>query len=128
MQTILGANGQIAEELAKELYRNYTTDIRLVSRNPKKINYSDQLFSANLLEAKATDKAVEGSEIAYLTVGLPMNSQMWTEQFPVMMKNVIEACKKQRCKLVFFDQCLNVCVHRSLQCVDLDQQHLRLLA
>lgn len=25
MQTILGANGQIAEELAKELHRNYTT-------------------------------------------------------------------------------------------------------
>lgn len=103
MQTILGANGQIAEELAKELHRNYTTDIRLVSRNPKKINDTDQLFSANLLDAEATDKAVEGSEIAYLTVGLPMNSQMWTKQFPVMMKNVIDACKKHNCKLVFFD-------------------------
>jgi nucleoside-diphosphate-sugar epimerase len=103
MQTILGANGQIAEELAKELYRNYTTDIRLVSRNPKKINDTDQLFPANLLDAEATNKAVEGSEIAYLTVGLPMNSQMWTEQFPVMMKNVIDACKKHNCKLVFFD-------------------------
>ena len=103
MQTILGANGQIAEELAKELYRNYTTDIRLVSRNPKKINDTDQLFSANLLDAEATDKAVEGSEIAYLTVGLPMNSQMWMEQFPVMMKNVMDACKKHTCKLVFFD-------------------------
>jgi nucleoside-diphosphate-sugar epimerase len=103
MQTILGANGQIAEELAKELHRNYTTDIRLVSRNPKKINDTDQLFSANLLDAQATDKAVAGSDIAYLTVGLPMNSQMWTEQFPIMMKNVIEACKQHKCKLVFFD-------------------------
>lgn len=103
MQTILGANGQIAEELAKELYKSYTTDIRLVSRNPKKIHDTDQLFSANLLDAEATDKAVEGSEIAYLTVGLPMNSQLWTEQFPVMMKNVITACKKHNCKLVFFD-------------------------
>lgn len=103
MQTILGANGQIAEELAKELYRNYTKDIRLVSRNPKKINDTDQLFSANLLDAEATYKAVEGSKIAYLTVGLPMNTQMWTEQFPVMMKNVIDACKKHNCKLVFFD-------------------------
>lgn len=103
MQTILGANGQIAEELARELHRNYTTDIRLVSRNPKKINDTDQLFPANLLDAQATDKAVAGSEIAYLTVGLPMNAQMWMEQFPVMMKNVIEACKKHQCKLVFFD-------------------------
>ena len=103
MQTILGANGQIAEELAKELHRNYTIDIRLVSRNPKKINDTDQLFPANLLDAQATDKAVAGSDIVYLTVGLPMNTQMWAEQFPVMMKNVIDACKKHQCKLVFFD-------------------------
>lgn len=103
MQTILGANGQIAEELARELHRSYTTDIRLVSRNPKKINDTDQLFPANLLDAQATDKAVAGSEIAYLTVGLPMNAQMWEEQFPIMMKNVINACKKHQCRLVFFD-------------------------
>lgn len=103
MQTILGANGQIAEESARELHRNYTTDIRLVSRNPKKVNDTDQLFPADLLDAQATDKAVEGSDIVYLAAGLPMSAQMWTEQFPVMMKNVIEACKKHQCKLVFFD-------------------------
>ncbi|AOA63299.1 hypothetical protein PP7435_CHR3-0507 [Komagataella phaffii CBS 7435] len=103
MQTILGANGQIAEELARELHRNYTTDIRLVSRNPKKVNDTDQLFPANLLDLQATEEAVAGSEIAYLTVGLPMDSQLWIEQFPTMMKNVIEACKKNKCKLVFFD-------------------------
>lgn len=103
MQTILGANGQIAEELARELHRNYTTYIRLVSRNPKKINDSDQLFPANLMDKEATEKAVEGSEITYLTVGLPMNSQLWEEQFPTMMSNTINACKKHNCKLVFFD-------------------------
>lgn len=103
MQTILGANGQIAEELAKELHRKYTTDIKLVSRNPKKIHDTDQVFSANLLNAQATADAVKGSAIAYLTVGLPMNSQIWEEQFPVMMKNAIDACKKHKCKLVFFD-------------------------
>ncbi|MEH0154452.1 NAD-dependent epimerase/dehydratase family protein [Limibacter armeniacum] len=103
MQTILGANGQIAEELARDLCKNYTTDIRLVSRNPKKVNETDQLYPANLLDAQATEKAVEGSDIAYLTVGLPMDSKMWEDQFPIMMKNVIEACKKHKCKLVFFD-------------------------
>ena len=101
MQTILGANGQIAEELARELHDHYTTDIRLVSRNPKKVNDTDQLFSANLLDAQATEKAVVGSDIAYLTVGLPMNAQMWEEQFPIMMQNVISACKKHHCQLVW---------------------------
>ena len=103
MQTILGANGQIAEELAKELYARYTTDIRLVSRTPKKVNETDRLFPADLLDAGATEKAVEGSEIAYLTVGLPMDSQRWEAQFPVMMENVIRACKKHGSKLVLFD-------------------------
>lgn len=32
-----------------------------------------------------------------------MNSKMWAEQFPVMMRNVIDACKRHDCKLVFFD-------------------------
>lgn len=103
MQTILGANGQIADELAKELHKNFTTEIRLVSRNPKKIHDTDQLFPANLLDEQATANAVEGSSIAFLTVGLPMNTQMWEEQFHIMMKNVIKACKKHHTKLVFFD-------------------------
>lgn len=34
MQTVLGANGQIAAELTHYLHDNATHDIRLVSRNP----------------------------------------------------------------------------------------------
>lgn len=103
MQTILGANGQIAIELAKELKKKYTSNIRLVSRDPQKVNDTDMLFSANLLDKQKTEKAVKGSEIAYLTVGLPMNTKMWVDQFPTMMRNVIDACKKYHTKLVFFD-------------------------
>ncbi|MCR9227684.1 MAG: NAD-dependent epimerase/dehydratase family protein [Flavobacteriaceae bacterium] len=103
MHTILGANGQIAKELTKELYHNYSKNIRLVSRDPKKVHESDQLYPANLMDYEATQKAVKGSEIAYLTVGLPIDSKIWEVKFPVMMKNVIMACKKYDCKLVFFD-------------------------
>jgi len=103
MQAVLGANGPIGEELARELYRTFTHDIRLVSRNPKKIHDTDQLVTADLTDPEATNRAVEGSEIAYLTVGLPMNAQLWEEQFPVMMRNVIGACATYGTKLVFFD-------------------------
>lgn len=103
MQTILGANGIIANELAKELYLKYTKDIRLVSRNPEKINDTDELFSANLLDAVQTANAVKGSEIVYLTVGLPYKSEIWHEQWPIVMRNVIDACKLHQAKLVFFD-------------------------
>ena len=103
MQTILGANGQIADELAIELKRKYTSDIRLVSRNPKKVNDTDTIFPANLLDRQQTDEAVKGSEIAYLTVGLQMNTELWKSQFPVIMRNVIDACRNHHARLVFFD-------------------------
>lgn len=102
MQTILGSSGQIGQELAKELYKNHTKDIRLVSRNPQKINDTDQLFKANLLDFNEANHAIAGSEIVYFTVGLPMDSAMWENQFLVMTKNVIEACKINSSKLVFF--------------------------
>ncbi|MFC8866687.1 NAD-dependent epimerase/dehydratase family protein [Streptomyces sp. NPDC057148] len=103
MQTVLGANGPIGEELTRELYRRFTHDIRLVSRNPTKIHDTDQLVKADLTDPEATARAVEGSEIAYLTVGLPMDSQLWEQKFPAMMRNVIDACAKYGTKLVFFD-------------------------
>ncbi len=103
MQTILGANGIIANELANELYLNYTKKIRLVSRNPKKVNDTDELFSADLLNADQTSNAVKGSEVVYMTAGLPYNSKIWQAQWPIVMRNVIDACKEHNAKLVFFD-------------------------
>src|SRR3569623_826287 len=103
MQTILGSSGQIGRELALELKRSFTSDIRLVSRKPSKVNDTDQLFGADLLDAAQARKAVAGSEIAYFTAGLPMDTQRWVAQWPTMMRNVIEACAAEGCKLVFFD-------------------------
>lgn len=103
MQTILGANGQIGTELARELHDNYTTDIRLVSRNPGRLHDTDDLVSADLMNAAETDAAVAGSDIAYLTVGLPPDSALWAERLPTMMKNTIDACEKHGTRLVFFD-------------------------
>ena len=103
MQTILGANGQIGEELARELKRNFTADIRIVSRNAKKVNDTDTVFSADLsIHGKAIE-AVKGSETAYFTLGLPISSGLWEKQFPLITANVIDACKINGTKLVFFD-------------------------
>lgn len=103
MQTILGANGQIGIELARELHDNYTTDLRLVSRRPQRLHNTDQLVAADLTNARETDAAVAGSDTVYLTVGLPPDSDLWAKQLPVMMTNTINACEKHDAKLVFFD-------------------------
>ncbi|WP_410210195.1 NAD-dependent epimerase/dehydratase family protein [Aquirhabdus sp.] len=103
MQTILGANGQIGRELAIHLKQSFTSDIRLVSRKPQKVNDTDQLFSADLLDPAQALGAVAGSEIVYMTVGLPMDTELWVKQWPILMHNVIEACATHGAKLVFFD-------------------------
>lgn len=103
MQTILGANGQIGEELARELKRNFTSDIRVVSRKAQKVNDTDTVFSADLTIKEKAIEAVKGSEIAYFTLGLPMDADLWEKQFVLILGNVIQACKINKTKLVFFD-------------------------
>ncbi len=102
MQTILGANGTIGSVLAKELI-NYTDKIRLVSRNPRKVNVSDELFPADLSQPSSVDKAVEGSDVVYLVVGFDYKIDVWQDKWPKLMRATIEACKKYNARLVFFD-------------------------
>jgi nucleoside-diphosphate-sugar epimerase len=102
MQTILGANGVIGHELSKHL-PNYNTRIRQVSRNPKKVNASDETVHADLLNYQQTEKAVAGSEVVYLLAGLKYDTRTWQEQWPKVMRNSIDSCKKHNSKLVFFD-------------------------
>lgn len=103
MQTILGANGQIAVELARELQRKYTSDVRLVSRHPRKVNDTDTLVSANLLDAKQTLDAVKGSSIVYFTAGLPPDTALWEARFPTMLKNALDACRVAGASFAYFD-------------------------
>ncbi|MDM1071334.1 NAD-dependent epimerase/dehydratase family protein [Empedobacter brevis] len=103
MQVILGANGQIGEELARELKRNFTSDIRIVSKEAQKVNDTDEVFSADLTIKEKAIEAVKGADIAYFTLGLPISSDMWENLFPKILQNVIEACKINGTKLVFFD-------------------------
>jgi putative NADH-flavin reductase len=75
-QTILGAGGAVGIELAKAL-TTYTTDIRLVGRNPKKLNSTDQLFQADLTNRDQVFKSVEGSQVVYLMVGFDYKTKLW---------------------------------------------------
>ena len=102
MQTILGSGGAIGTPLAKEL-RHFTDKIRLVSRNPKKVNDTDELFSADITDAAQVDKAISGSEVVYLTAGFAYDIKVWRRVWPNLIRNVIDSCKKHKARLVFFD-------------------------
>lgn len=102
LQTILGSGGGIGTPLAREL-KNYQGRIRLVSRNPKKVNETDELFPSDVSDLSQVEKAVEGSDVVYVTIGFEYNLKVWQKTWPVFMQAVINACKKYNSKLVFFD-------------------------
>ncbi len=101
-EVILGSGGVIGNEIARTLAEKGRV-IRLVARNPEKLPFTNDLYSADLTDLEQTKKAVKGCGIAYLTVGLEYNAKVWEEKWPRIMKNAINACKLEKCKLVFFD-------------------------
>jgi nucleoside-diphosphate-sugar epimerase len=102
MQTILGSGGGIGIPLAREL-KSHTENIRLVSRNPVKVNETDELLPADLTDPDQIDKAITGSEVVYVTIGFPYKLETWRQLWPPFMEAVIASCKKHQAKLVFFD-------------------------
>jgi len=101
LHTILGANGTIAAELIPVLRTN-EQQIRLVSRSPKEVSGAE-LFQADILVKDQVFQAVRGSDIVYLLVGLEYNKKVWKSDWPVIMRNTIDACKAAGAKLIFFD-------------------------
>jgi nucleoside-diphosphate-sugar epimerase len=102
VQTILGAGGSVGRELARIL-PEFTDRVRLVSRNPTKVDPSNEVHAANLLDAEAVREAVAGSDVVYLLAGLPYRARIWEAQWPVIVRNVIEVCRAAGSRLVFFD-------------------------
>lgn len=102
MHTILGANGAIALGIAREL-ASHNLPIRLVSRTPRAVNSGDILHPADITKRDSVVEAVKGSEVVYLTAGFQYDIRVWRETWPVVMRNVLDACHEANAKLVFFD-------------------------
>ncbi len=101
MQTILGAGGAIANELAKILAAK-NEPFRLVGRKPKPIE-GGEVFAADLTDGEQTIQAVSGSKVVYLLAGLAYDINVWRQSWPRIMANTIEACKRAQAKMLFFD-------------------------
>jgi len=100
--TILGAGGAIGNELVTLLAAK-NQPCRLVSRNPKATRGATETLAADLADENQTIRAVAGSSVVYLLVGLKYDVSVWQEMWPRIMSNTIEACKRAGAKLIFFD-------------------------
>jgi nucleoside-diphosphate-sugar epimerase len=101
LTTILGAGGTISNELVKILSAD-RVPFRLVGRNPRPAG-GVEVVRADLADRDQTMRAVEGSSVVHLLVGLKYDARVWQEQWPRIMANAIEACKRCNAKLLFFD-------------------------
>ena len=102
MHTILGAGGAVGTELVGELARAQQP-VRLVGRNPELVRGATETAPADISDLDQTIRAVSGSTVVYLLVGLKYDARVWRESWPRIMSNAIEACKRANAKLIFFD-------------------------
>lgn len=103
MHTVLGAGGPVANSLTRELI-NHHQQVRLVSRREVKVNAPNVSWQkADLLNYQELKLAAQGSTVIYLCAGLVYNHQIWQQQWPVIMQNVIRLAKETQARLIFFD-------------------------
>ena len=102
MITILGAGGAIGNELVKLLAAK-NRPFRLVGRHPKATPGATETLAADLTDRDQTVRAVAGSSVVHLVVGLKYDRRVWQDMWPRVMSNAIEACKRAGAKLIFFD-------------------------
>ena len=100
LHIVLGGAGAVGQAVIKELQKR-KKEVIAVGRN-KQIR-GIRTLKADLLISNETNNAVKGASHVYLCIGLPYNSKIWTENWPIIMENVINACESNNAKLIFLD-------------------------
>ena len=117
--TVLGSHGSVGRVVLATLQQK-NLPVKEVNRR----NSSDNALqiTADLTNQVQTLKAIEGSKIAYLCIGLPYLTQVWQTQWEIIMKNVIEACQVHKTKLVYLD---NIYMYQSPLPVPFDESTIQ---
>ena len=101
VHTVVGAGGAIGNRLVPILLEQ-NEDVRLVSRSGRPVAGAE-VISSDATDLDAMKRAIKGSSVVYLLVGLPYDIRVWRTQWPTIMSNVIEACKEASARLLFLD-------------------------
>ncbi|MBN8852505.1 MAG: NAD-dependent epimerase/dehydratase family protein [Sphingobacteriales bacterium] len=101
IHTVLGAGGVIADGLTRELIR-HQIPVRIVSRHPSPHPGAITL-AADITDEGQTLEAIKGSSVVYCCIGLKYQYSIWRQSWPVIMNNLISACRQTKARLLFFD-------------------------
>ncbi|MCR9051384.1 MAG: NAD-dependent epimerase/dehydratase family protein [Phaeodactylibacter xiamenensis] len=100
LHTVLGASGAVGRAVIDELL-NQGLPVRAVSRTMDKPGVAS--VPADLLHTEDAQRVIRGSSHVYLCVGLPYFEAVWKKDWPVLMRNVINACAANDARLIFLD-------------------------
>jgi nucleoside-diphosphate-sugar epimerase len=99
--TLLGAGGSIGIPLVNELLKA-NEQVRLVSRSGHTMQGAES-HNADITSYEEVLNSVKDSDVVYLLAGLKYDIRVWREQWPKIMQNTIDACKRANAKLIFLD-------------------------
>lgn len=98
---VLGGNGVAGRETVRALVdRGLRTSS--VGRKPSTM-HGARSITADLLIARDVHRALRDAEVAYLTAGLPYSTRIWQTQWPVIVRNTIDAAVENGTHLVYLD-------------------------
>lgn len=103
MHTVFGAGGPTANAITAELIK-LGQPVRLVSRRPV-VTHNPQVtwHKADLLQYAEVLQAAQGSSIIYFCAGLVYDKDVWQQQWPIIMQNMINVTKETCARFIFFD-------------------------
>jgi nucleoside-diphosphate-sugar epimerase len=99
---VLGGNGTAGRETVRALLRRgeRVTSVGRRSRSPEDGAVSAQ---ADLLNPADVDRVLADADVAYITVGLPYSHRVWAQQWPVIIRNVVDAATAHGTHVVHLD-------------------------
>jgi nucleoside-diphosphate-sugar epimerase len=98
---ILGSNGVVGRETIAAL-RDGGHFVKAVSRTPPAESDVPHI-AADLRDAASAARALQGADVAYMTVGLPYSARVWSRDWPSLVQNTIDGCLANDSRLVYFD-------------------------
>lgn len=102
-QAVLGGTGNIGNLLVLELLER-GIDIKSLNRTtPEHTLEGVEYVSVDAENADQLREATQDVSVLYGTVAIPYGTESWQQSWPVVIKNIIEAAKANKCKVVFLD-------------------------
>jgi nucleoside-diphosphate-sugar epimerase len=102
-QIAVAGYGAVGRALAKRLSANGDRVIIIQRQEPPVLPANCTFRHANLEDLHETQAAVADADIAVCAVGIPYMSALYTRLWPIVMRNLLEACARSGARFVFAD-------------------------